>query len=80
MTNEELIQLLNEARHEITALRTRNQLLEAKVHVMEFFEAVFRTMPYHEAVAMSPDVCWHLQRTAAELGLEPKAKAPGDGQ
>ena len=59
--------LLNEARHEILDLRRANEILRAKVEVMELFACVLHTQPARGSQGMAPDVAWALQKKIDEL-------------
>ena len=57
--------VLNDALHEIESLRRRNELLQAKVDVVEIFSAALLGKP--GPVGMSPDVVWSLRKEIAKL-------------
>ena len=66
-------QLLFEAKHEILSLRRQNEILRAKVEVVEVFSAALlgpRT-PQVESL----DIAWSIQRKIEEL--DTAEKAPG---
>lgn len=51
------------AAEEIRQLRRDNEILGAKVEVMELFGLVFRTQPNYGGRVMSEDVVWKIERT-----------------
>lgn len=57
--------LLLEAKHEIEALRRRNQILEAQVGVVEVFAAALGLKRNEGGMAV--DVAWSLQKAVDEL-------------
>jgi hypothetical protein len=63
----ELKQLLLDAIHEIHSLRHANQILSAKVEMIELFECVLHTQPVRRGQGASPDVAWALQKKINEL-------------
>lgn len=78
MKNHELIILLNQGAEEIRMLRHRNEVLEAKVSVMDLFATVLFTKPHQQSVGMGEDVAWKMAKVAADLFEEqdqPKRKA-----
>lgn len=62
-----LKELLTSAVHEIQGLRRRNEILNAKVEVMELFACVLHTTPAQHSQSMSPDVAWALQKKIDEI-------------
>lgn len=71
------IHILNEARHEITSLRRRNEILSAKVEVMDLFACVLHTQPASREQGMSIDIAWQLEQEAARLtAMEMAQPAP----
>lgn len=62
---------LREAAHEIRALRRTNEILAAKVEVIDVFRAALLGAP--QAGVVAPDVAWALDRMAEEE--EAKAKS-----
>jgi hypothetical protein len=58
-----------QARHEILALRSANEILAAKVSVVEVFAAALGLR--HTGGGMSPDIAWELERQIDALNLEP---------
>jgi len=71
----ELIETLKEAQHEINSLRRSNEILSAKVEVMESFMCVLHTSPAQHRQTLSPDVVFELQKHVAKLEDEAKPKA-----
>lgn len=71
-----LAELLTNAAHEIRDLRRRNEVLAAKVEMIDLFALVFRTRPDYPTVGMSPDVAWALDKKAAEIHEETKPRPP----
>lgn len=72
--NDELIQTLKEAEHEINALRRRNELLSAKVEVFDCMMQVLHTSLAMHSQPMSPDVVYALakQRDRLEQAQKPQ--------
>lgn len=72
--SRELKFLLRDARHEIDRLRHDNEILRAKVEVMDLFALVLTTEPARRIQGAAPDVAWALQKKIDELAAkEPKA-------
>ena len=70
-------QLLNEAAREIESLRRQNEILSAKVEVVNIFGAAL--LGPKPQMGFSPDdVVWSLRKEATRLENEPPTKAPGD--
>lgn len=67
--------LLNEARHEILNLRRENEILRAKVEVMELFACVLHTQPARASQGMAPDVAWALQKEIDKIEAAANVKA-----
>lgn len=67
----QLQELLMNAKHEIEMLRRRNEILDAKVSVMELFACVLHTKPAMRSETASVDVAWQLQKKLDELEKEP---------
>lgn len=61
---------LREAVHEIRALRRTNEILAAKVEVIDVFRAVLLGAP--RTGGMAPDVAWALDRMAEHEEAEAK--------
>ena len=65
MTEEE--NLLRKAIWEIQDLRRRNEVLSAKVEVMDLFHLVLRTQPNYGSQGASIDVAWEMQKRVDEI-------------
>lgn len=59
--------LLLSAKHEIEDLRRRNELLTAKVEVMDLFGCLLHTSAARRLEGQSVDVAWQLQKKIDEL-------------
>ena len=59
--------LLEEARGEIVHLRRRNEILSAKVEMIDLFACILNTRPWAPAEGMGEDVAWKLQKKINEL-------------
>jgi hypothetical protein len=59
-------QLLAEAIDEIRDLRRRNELLSAKVEMIDLFAMVLHTTPAHRSQGASVDIAWKLQKAIDE--------------
>lgn len=59
--------LLLEARQEIIGLRRSNELLRAKIEMVELFASVHRTTPFQQPQQMAPDVVYQMDRAIDEL-------------
>ena len=66
--------LLLEAASEIEALRRANELLQAKVDVVEVFSVAL--LGPRRSMGMSVDVVWSLRKKAAELMPDDGSKPP----
>ncbi len=64
---DRLKDLLSNAMHEIRDLRRRNEILNAKVEVMDLFACVLHTTPASRSQGAAPDVAWLLQKKIDEL-------------
>ena len=56
----ELERALRMARDEITRLRRENEILHAKVEVMDLFACVLHTTPARNSQGMAEDAAWLL--------------------
>lgn len=65
------------AKHEIEALRRRNEILQAKVEVMDLFACVFHTSPATYNPPMGVDVSWELGKEIDRI--EKDAITPSNG-
>lgn len=64
---EDTEHLLRNAIHEIRGLRHRNEILEAKVGMIELFSAVLHAQVTYAPTGASPDVAHALERKIEEL-------------
>lgn len=71
----ELIETLREAQHEIQQLRRRNEILAAKVEVMDSFMQVLHTAPAQHSQTFAPDIVFGIEKHIARLEDEAKPKA-----
>lgn len=71
--------LLVEAKHEILNLRRENEILRAKVEVMELFACVLQTQPARNSQGGSPDVAWGLQKQIDAIEVEKGLKNATQG-
>lgn len=55
---------------EIRQLRRINEVLTAKVEVMELFGLVFRTQPNYGSQGMAEDVVWKIERSIEAFDRE----------
>ena len=67
--------LLNEARHEILKLRRQNEILRAKVEMIDLFAVVLHTKPAYPDQCSAVDVAWQLQTEIDKLN-EAERTAP----
>ncbi len=70
------IEVINEARHEIISLRRQNEILKAKVEVMDLFACVLHTTPATREQVACVDIAWRLENEAQRLQSESKAMGP----
>ncbi len=71
----DLIETLKEAEHEINSLRRRNEILAAKVEVMDSFMCVLHTRPAEHNQTMGIDVVFQIAKHRAKLEDDAKPKA-----
>jgi len=64
---DELIATLREAQHEIQSLRRRNEILAAKVEVMDSFVQVMHTRPAEHAPDIVFEIEKHIEKHIAKL-------------
>lgn len=64
---DELKELLTNAMHEIRDLRRHNEILGAKVEMIDLFACVLHTQAASRSQGASPDVAWALQKKINEL-------------
>jgi len=62
-----LVELLSNAAAEIRALRRRNELLSAKVEMIDLFACVLHTQAASRPVGEGPDIAWALDKEAARI-------------
>lgn len=62
ITNDDLCNLLADARFEIEQLRRRNEILSAKVEVFDSMMQMLHTRPAERPQACAPDVAFELQK------------------
>jgi hypothetical protein len=67
--------LLLDAMHEIRALRRQNEILSAKVEMIDLFACVLHTEPARRSQGAAPDVARALEKEAARLETEEQAPA-----
>ncbi len=60
-------ELLTHAMHEIRDLRRRNEILSAKVEMIDLFACVLHTSAATRSQGAAPDVAWALERKIEEL-------------
>jgi hypothetical protein len=70
------IQILTEATHEIHRLRRQNEILNAKVEVMELFACVLHTSPAQHGNCMAVDIAWQMEKEAERLKAEQGPEIP----
>ena len=71
-------ELLQEAREEIVSLRRRNEILGAKVEMIDLFACVLHTRPEFPSRGMAEDVAWKLQVEIDALNQPDKNKELSD--
>ena len=54
--------LLNDAKHEIISLRRENEILRAKVEVMDLFACVLHTTAASRSQGMSVDIVYDIEK------------------
>lgn len=65
--NPEMISALTQAAHEIRSLRRTNEVLAAKVEVMDLFAAVLFAQAPRNSQGYGEDVAWKLEKLAEAL-------------
>jgi hypothetical protein len=68
----ELHRALSYGAEEIDRLRRQNEILSAKVEVMDLFGAVFRVSPRGHVMGMGEDAAWLLRRELMKMEAEGK--------
>ena len=63
----EMKDLLTEARDEIISLRRRNEILSAKVEMIDLFACILNTQPWIPREVVGEDIAYNLKRKIAEL-------------
>lgn len=63
----DLQSLLMQAREEITSLRRQNEILSAKVDMIDLFACVLHSQPARTSQGASIDVAWLIQQKLNEL-------------
>jgi hypothetical protein len=71
----ELIQTLKEAQYEIKQLRRQNEILSAKVEVMDNFMLILHTTPANRLTGASPDVVYAMENEINKLEAAAKPQA-----
>lgn len=71
MLNKSDTNTLLQAVSEIRELRRRNEILTAKVEVMDLFALVLHTSPAFRGMGMSEDIAWKIERLVEDHN-EPK--------
>lgn len=61
--------LLIQSREEILQLRRRNEILSAKVEIVDLFACVLHTKPATPSYGESVDVAWEIQRAIDEMNM-----------
>lgn len=69
------LDLMARAAEEIRSLRRANEILGAKVEVMELFSCVLRTRPHCPEQGYTEDLAWLLEKRIGELRAV-KARVP----
>ena len=75
--DDEVKGLLLRAMHEIRALRRDNEILGAKVRMIEFFETVLQTQPARPTEGVKMDVAWHIEKL---IDAEERREKEGAGE
>lgn len=70
-------ELLVKAREEIIALRRRNEILSAKVEVMDLFACVLHTQAAHRNDGMTIDIAWELGKEIDKIDEEQRRNSAG---
>lgn len=68
---------IQKACHEIRALRHRNEILSAKVEMIDLFACVLHTQPAINRECVSSDIVWTLEKAleAIPIVTKPMSKA-----
>jgi len=62
-----LLEIMNEAQNEIHRLRHANEILSAKVEMIDLFACVLYTRAPEHKHNMSEDIAWKLQKQIDEI-------------
>lgn len=63
----EIEEAMTAASNEIEQLRRVNEVMGAKLHVLELFEMVLMTQPHQESQGMGEDIAWKLRKIVRDL-------------
>lgn len=66
--------MLAGAMYEIRDLRRRNEILGAKVEMIDLFACVLNTQPAHLSRGASIDIAWQIEKRLAEIKAERELK------
>jgi hypothetical protein len=69
--------ILNNAKHEIVTLRRENEILRAKVEMIELFALVLHTKPAHHSQGMGEDIVWKISKHLEEMAKEESRNGAG---
>ena len=69
--------LLNNAKHEIVTLRRENEILRAKVEMIELFSLILHTKPAYPSQGMGEDVVWKITKQLEEIAKEETRNGAG---
>jgi len=72
LDHKDIINLLEKARQEILSLRRTNELLAAKVEMIDLFACVLHTQPATHSVSATEDVARQLSQMMSDI-IEKKA-------
>ena len=75
MDEKDTKDLLNRAIEEIESLRRRNELLSAKVEMIDLFAATLFSKPAMSGQGFAPDVVFELRRRVSEIEADDTAPA-----
>lgn len=68
---QEIVDTLQEAEHEIIGLRRRNEILGAKVEVMDLFACVLFTQAASHVQGQAVDIAWKLRQLSDKIQGNP---------
>lgn len=66
--------VLRNAQEEITRLRRQNEILSAKVEMIDLFACVLHTKPAEHVQDMSVDVVWELGKEIEKIEADERAR------